>query len=306
MTGLEAYRKAEARYWSETAGGHPNERMVHLPTLDVDVRILEYGDGPPLLFIHGGPNAGSTWAPLVGALSGFRCMVLDRPGCGLSTVAKNPPDSVRGFMADVVGELLTQLEPRPVGVVASSFGSFATLSHAIRDPDDAPPAVHMGCPAMVPTSKTPLGFILQMIPGLGRILRLLDPPSVKSAKKAFRQIGHAKTMDAGRLPESGFQWYAALLRDTATRSNEFALFGRVRPKDMFKAEELGRVSSPTSFFWGEDDTFGGAETAQAVTEMIPGAELELLSDSGHLPWLDEPEQAARHVENFMMRHVVSG
>ena len=156
---------------------------------------------------------------------------------------------------------------------------------------------------MVPTSKTPLRFFLQMVPGLGRLLRLLDPPNLESAQKALRQIGHAKAMDAGRIPEVFFHWYAALLRDTPTRDNEFALFGRVRPKDMFKSEELGRVKSPTSFFWGEDDTFGGAETARAVTQMIPGAALELLSDSGHLPWLDDPKQAARHVEEFMTRQM---
>lgn len=306
MTTVEEYRQAEAQYWSESAGGHPDERMVRLPRLDADVRVLGFGDGPPLLFIHGGPNAGSTWAPLVGALPGFRCMVIDRPGCGLSTVAQQAPKSVRRFMADLVAELLTELTPVPVGVVASSFGSFSVLAHAIEYPDDAPPVVHMGCPAMVPTSKTPLGFMLQMVPGLGHLLRLMDPPSLKSAKKAFRQIGHGKSMDAGQIPEVGFHWYAALLSSTPTRANEFALFGRVRPKDMFKSEELARVNSPSSFFWGEDDSFGGADTARAVAEMIPNAELEMVSDFGHLPWLDDPPRAARHVEGLMKRVLPSG
>jgi pimeloyl-ACP methyl ester carboxylesterase len=303
MTNTTNYRRAETRFWHDTAGGSPDERMVHLPGFDVDVRVLGFGEGPPLLFIHGGPNAGSTWAPMVGAMQGFRCMAIDRPGCGLSSVAKNPPKSVRQFMAEIVAELLRELEPRPVGVVASSFGSFAVLAHAIRYPEDAPPAVHMGCPAMVPASNTPIGFLLQMVPGLGRLLRLFDPPRVESAKKAFRQIGHGKSIDAGRIAEAGFDWYAALLRDTPTRENEFALFGRVRPRDMYKADELGQVKSPTSFFWGEDDSFGGVDTARAITGMIQGSALELVGDSGHLPWLDEPERAARHVEEFMGRHV---
>ena len=41
-------------------------------------------DGIPVLFIHGGPTSGGTWAPLVPRVKGFRCLVLDRPGTGLS------------------------------------------------------------------------------------------------------------------------------------------------------------------------------------------------------------------------------
>jgi hypothetical protein len=101
LSQAEKYRAAEARYWVEVAGGKPDERIVHLPRLDADVRVLELGSGPPLLFIHGGPNAGSTWAPLVGALSGFRCLVVDRPGCGMSSLAQEAPKSVRRFMGDL-------------------------------------------------------------------------------------------------------------------------------------------------------------------------------------------------------------
>ena len=306
LMGTEKYREAEGRYWRETTGRQPDERVVRLAGLDTDVRVLEFGDGLPLLFIHGGPNAGSTWAPLVGELSGFRCLMVDRPGCGLSSPVKNAPRPVRRFMADLVAALLAQIDPSPIGVVASSFGSFAVLSHAVARPEDVPPTVHFGCPALVPGSKTPLRFLLQSLPGLGSVLLRLEPPNLKTAKKAFRQIGHAKAMDAGRIPEVGLLWYAVLLKETRTRENDLALFGRVRPKDMLSPAELGRISSPMSFYWGADDTFGGAQTALSVTEMIPGAGLEMSADSGHLPWMDAPAAAARHVQEFMDRVLAGG
>jgi pimeloyl-ACP methyl ester carboxylesterase len=204
-------------------------------------------------------------------------------------------------MGDLVEELLAEVEPTPVGLVASSFGSFAVLSHAIARPDGLPPVVHMGCPAMVPGSKPPLRFLLQTIPGLRNLLQLLDPPTLKNAKKAFRQIGHAKAIDSGRIPEVHFEWYAALLRETPTRENELGLFGRGRPRDMFTPADLGQVTGPMSFFWGSDDIFGQSDTARGVSEMIRGSELELLPDSGHLPWLDDPTGAGRHVTEFMAR-----
>jgi hypothetical protein len=45
------------------------------------------------------------------------------------------------------------------------------------------------------------------------------------------------------------EWYAALLAHTQTRENDLAFFGRIRPRDALKAEELGRVNSPVSSFW---------------------------------------------------------
>lgn len=299
MMRTEEYRAAEVRYWRETTGRQPDERVVRVAGLGTDLRMLEFGEGRPLLFIHGGPNAGSTWAPLVGELSGFRCLMIDRPGCGLSSPARNAPKAVRRFMTDLVATLLAEVEPSPVGVVASSFGSYAVLSYAVAGLGDLPPTVHLGCPALVPGSKTPLRFLLQSIPGLGSVLQRLEPPNVQTAMKTFRQIGHGRAMDAGRIPEVGFRWYAALLEHTRTRENDLALFGRVRPKDKLTDTELERIASPMSFCWGTDDTFGGTEAARALVEMIAGAELEILDGSGHLPWMDAPSAAARHVEKFM-------
>lgn len=77
------YRVAERRLW-ESKGVTPTERRLHLTRNGVDVRVLEAGNGPPVLFVHGGNVSGSSWAALVARLPGFRCIVLDRPGCGLS------------------------------------------------------------------------------------------------------------------------------------------------------------------------------------------------------------------------------
>ena len=58
------YREVEGRLWS-SVGRAPSEQFVQLSRIGVKVRVQEIGDGPPVLFVHGGPNSGSTWAPLV-------------------------------------------------------------------------------------------------------------------------------------------------------------------------------------------------------------------------------------------------
>jgi pimeloyl-ACP methyl ester carboxylesterase len=79
-----AYRDAEAVFWSSFGCSPSAEHHARLPTTGTTVRVQEVGEGPPVLFLHGGPNAGSTWAPLVTHLVGLRCLLVDRPGTGLS------------------------------------------------------------------------------------------------------------------------------------------------------------------------------------------------------------------------------
>jgi pimeloyl-ACP methyl ester carboxylesterase len=63
------YRAAERRLW-DSVGLEPSERRVHLEHLDVEVRVQEIGEGPPVVLIHGASNGGASWANLVRGLTG--------------------------------------------------------------------------------------------------------------------------------------------------------------------------------------------------------------------------------------------
>jgi len=79
----ERYRRAERALW-ESLGVHPTERSIGLERTGAAVRIQEVGEGPPVVFVHGASNGGTSWASLAARLDGFRCILVDRPGCGLS------------------------------------------------------------------------------------------------------------------------------------------------------------------------------------------------------------------------------
>ena len=90
------YLDAEQRFW-ESIGLTPKEHRVQLQRLGVNVRLQETGDGPPILFIHGASNSGTSWADLVVRLPDFRCLMLDRPGAGLSEPLPAPFDDVKSL-----------------------------------------------------------------------------------------------------------------------------------------------------------------------------------------------------------------
>ena len=67
------------------------------------------------------------------------------------------------------------------------------------------------------------------------------------------------------------------------------------------AESIRSVQTPTLFLWGEDDAFGGRDVADHMVELMPNAELEMLPESGHLPWLDNPDGIGRKAASFLSR-----
>lgn len=301
---VQSYREAERQLWRH-AGARPRETFLRLQRPRVRVRLQEVGEGQPLLFVHGGPNGGTTWAPLVAQMQDFRCLVLDRPGCGLSEPADYSASDLRRLATDVLHSLLDALEIERLPIVASSMGGLWTFWLAQAHPQRVSRMVQLGCPALVEGMKIPPFMRMLSVPRLNRLLTRVMPATVDSARDLYRQIGHGASLDAGRIPDIYFNWSHHLTVDTDTMSNELNMIEKAltwrgtRPALLFDRSELRRISQPTLYIWGEDDTFGGAELARQTATWTPNARLQLIPASGHLPWLDAPEEVSALAREFL-------
>ncbi|MDJ0925448.1 MAG: alpha/beta hydrolase [Acidimicrobiia bacterium] len=290
------YREAEKKLW-DSVGLAPVERFVTLPRIGVKVRVQEVGEGDPVLFIHGGPNSGSTWAPLLEHFSGYRCLIVDRPGTGLSEPYAVTRENLAGFGDDFVGDVLTALGFASAHVVASSFGGMLALRSAAAEPQHFRRMVQMAAPALAPGSATPPFMRIMGIAPMRWLISKL-PPNQKANDSILRQIGHRATLDGEGFPEVFDEWYLALQRHTSTMENDGGMISRLvtwrgfDPSDVIPDAVFARVSTPTVFLWGADDGFGGEDVARGVVDRMPNAELVMIPDSGHLPWLDDPKPIA--------------
>jgi 2-hydroxy-6-oxonona-2,4-dienedioate hydrolase len=299
------YRDAERALWSAT-GIRPGEKIVTLATRGTNVRVQVIGDGPPVLFIHGGPNSGSTWAPIVGAFEGYTCLLVDRPGTGLSEPLRefsNVPDFLT-FAGSFVGDVLSGLNIDRADVVASSLGGHIALRSAAATPDRIGRMVQMACPALVQGMLTP-SFMRMMSRAWFRRLTGSLPPNARIGDSILRQIGHGKSLDAGRIPQTFKDWYLDLQRYTDTMENDGNLIGMLSsPRGWDERltltdELLASVDAPTLYLWGADDGFGGRDVAERTVGSMPNTKLEMIEEAGHLPWLDFPVEIGRRTRAFL-------
>lgn len=296
----QGYRQAEQRFFAHH-GLAPSERYVTLSHTKTRVRVLEVGEGEPVLFIHGGPNAGATWAPLVAHMPGVRCLLVDRPGTGLSEHWPLRAESLPVFGAVFVAEMLDSLGIDGAHVVASSFGGHIALRSAAAHPERIKRMVQMACPALSPGETLPPFMSLIANPILrGLIPRL--PPNRRAGRTILRQLGHGASLDAGTFDPAFEEWSMALQRYTHTHRNDFGLIASVigqRAAVELDADILAAAAVPTLFLWGLDDTFGDLTVAHRLVRAMPRAEVVPIPGAGHLPWLDAPERMAVEASNFL-------
>jgi 2-hydroxy-6-oxonona-2,4-dienedioate hydrolase len=295
----QRFRDEEQRVW-EMVGASPEESHVFLPSTGTTVRVQQVGEGDPVLFLHGGTNAGMTWAPLVAHLPGFRCLVVDRPGAGLSPACAVTSENLPALADAFVRDVLDGLHLDRADVVASSLGGYLALRSAAATPGRITRLVNCSSPALVPGMLVPSSMRRVVTRPWVRALAGAVPPSRAGMRMLLRQMGHRT---GPGLPLECFVRSAmALQRYTATMRNDWALLGDLitnLPSVTLTDELLESVTTPALFLWGEQDPFGGPEVAVRVAGAMPSATLTLLPGSGHLTWLDDPARVAAEVSDFL-------
>ncbi|MCI0633105.1 MAG: alpha/beta hydrolase, partial [Actinobacteria bacterium] len=71
-------------------------------------------------------------------------------------------------------------------------------------------------------------------------------------------------------------------------------------------DRLDRIDSPTLVVTGTGDTVVDCRNSELLTELIPGARLELFPGCGHLLFWEEPERFAATVASFLSDRRANG
>jgi pimeloyl-ACP methyl ester carboxylesterase len=301
-TRTERYLETERRLW-KLYELDPDERFLDLDAPAARLRVLEVGSGEPVLFVHGTVGPGG-WPSLIRELPGFRSIVLERPGWGLSSAIDYSRQEYRTLVADVLCGTLDALGLERAHVVGGSIGNVWALRLAAQHPSRVGRIVLMGGGPIVVESGVPAIIKLLASPAGALMVRLPDKPA--RLRSILRQSGHGASLDAGRIPDEFIDWRVAVGRETQSMRHEREMVCAIvkgrsyRPGLTFDDAELAAIQHPTLHVYGTaDHSVGSAEIWTRVADALPRGELRLVDGAGHMPWFDDSARVAGEVDAFL-------
>jgi 2-hydroxy-6-oxonona-2,4-dienedioate hydrolase len=300
---VQRYRMAEQALW-EHYDLQPRERFLTLKSPRARLRALEVGSGEPVLFVHGtiGPGA---WPMLIRELPGFRCIVLERPGWGLSDPLDFSGRPYGPLVADILRSALDELEVASAYIVGGSIGNVWALRLAEQFPACVRRTVLLGGSPLVPDAPVP-GIIRLIASPLGAIM-VRVPDTRKRVRSILGQSGHGPSLECGRIPDVLVDWRVALGRETPSMRHERDMVrtivrgNRYHSGLTFDDSQLAAVQQPTLYVFGTADPVGTVQTWQRAVGKLPRGKLNVLDDAGHMPWFDAPTQVGADVRLFLTK-----
>lgn len=294
----QRYRDAEAAMWAHH-GMTPTERWVDVNGLGIRVHAKESGDGTPVVFIHGTPTAGGVWVPLVGQLKGVRAIVVDRPGCGLSSpldFSGLTPERAHDIVEEWMPALIEEVADGPVDVVASSAGAVSGIVLATRRPELVRSLALLGA-AAIEGMKLPAAMRAAPLKPVARAVARHEV-NERDLRRSFKSMGHGDLVATGGISKEDLEWRYALSRDTDTYAHEMQLLRLAatwrgpRPEWVVSTRELESLAAPSLWVAGESDPFATPERMQAWASHARDSTVTLMEGSGHQPWIDAPAVTA--------------
>jgi pimeloyl-ACP methyl ester carboxylesterase len=290
----------------------PGTRRSSIRWSGGETQVLELGEGPPLLLVHGGLGAATDWLPIFPALAqNHRVLAPDRPGHGLASpmdyAGVDVLDHATTFLRDVMESLGVDRAP----IVANSMGGRWAIELALREPQRVERLILVGAPAGTRRSL-PVDMAMISWPLVGRIVRwFLGRSTPASARRFYRRtlVRHPERLDDLICEEGAIAWRRNV-RSHLSLLDAFVTPTGMRPALMIddRWEGWRRLAVPVTFIWGEQDVFGSPEIADRIAPLVPaGATVVRVPDAGHLPWLDDPLSVARVIAAaFALRNATPG
>lgn len=266
------------------------------------------GSGPAVVFCHGTPFSSLLWRPFAEALLPDHTVYLwDLPGYGASS--QDPAHDVHfGVHADAFAALLAHWgldgsatgsrEPARPHVVAHDIGGGVALrTHLVGEVDFA--SLLLVDAVAVPPSGSPFFRFVQRHPGvLDQLPGYVHEAVVRGYVGNASHRGLAPDVaDALVAPWLGPAGQPAFYRQIADYDERYLAENE---------ERVGRIDIPVRILWGTADTWLPVEIGVRLHELIPGSELTLVPDAGHLVQLDAPVALADAVRGWLDRQTAAG
>jgi 2-hydroxy-6-oxonona-2,4-dienedioate hydrolase len=278
--------------WNELMGTGVSERFYDAG--GIRTRVLEGGDGPTLLLLHGtGGHAEAYYRNLPELSRHFRVCAVDMLGHGFT--GRPDIEYTLDAYASHIADLLDAMAVERASLSGESLGAAVTAWFAITRPQRIERAV-------LNTGILHLPDRLEELLELGKRTRAIAEAGLtrESIRKRMEWLVSKPDRMTDELVECRYRIYSqeGMMERVGAIMQWMMLMLSGQAGHEYMAEGvMQRMTCPTLVLWTEHNPGQSVELATRVVEEMPDARIQVLKDAGHWPQFEKPELVNRlHLE----------
>jgi 2-hydroxy-6-oxonona-2,4-dienedioate hydrolase len=253
----------------------PQEKSVTV--FGAKINYVEAGDPakPKVILLHGLGGSIANWALTTPALAqDYHVFVLDQVGFGKSD---KPIVNYRvAMLVEFLDVFCKKLGVQKATLVGNSLGGWTAAAFTIAHPEKVDKLVLVDAAGY--TSKRWGGPEMTK-----EALAALNPSTTEDLKRLFGLVFYNKAMLNDQIVEA--QLANKFKRGDGYTINSF-IESIVRGEDFLDGKTKA-IKAPTLALWGKDDGLTPLGLGKAFVEDIPGAQLVVIENCGHVPQMEK-------------------
>lgn len=285
----------------------------HIETRDSKIFVFETGrfDRQPVVFINGEWSWGGLWSMTADPVTEnhFRAITLDMPPFGYSQRLHDPDSYLPSLQAVRIHDALEKLEAKKPVLVCHSAGCRPALEAALMKPQLFDKLVLVSPILGFAADKNNPHFDETEVEGAWRTLFKMKQLrnsllasygvngfSIHSIMRAM--VANPAVISAGRLD---------LLTAPLSIKHTTQAYGDWLENFIFASKNahvsnfksFSRLRMPVLIVWGAKDFITPPWQAEALSKMLPNAQVKVMEDVGHIPYIENINVFNKTLLNFL-------
>lgn len=248
---------------------------------------IKYGNGKPILLIHGIGGSWRSWLPIIGGLAAHREIIaIDLPGHGKTPALEG--ETTIATLADAVTQFLDTNDLRGIDAVGSSMGARLVIE-LVRRGNILGSVVSLDPGGFWEGLQTHIFYgSIALSVRLVRVLNNIDFLDAFTEHDISRSILMAQFSSHPSRLSSKLVYDE--LRGYATSPVFDELLSSLAYGEKQKGMTEGAIKKPLVIGWGRKDKVCFPGQADKALELFPDAILYWFDDCGHFPHWDKPAE----------------
>ena len=265
----------------------------------VAIKYYELGNGSPMVFLHGFGSSSRTWDAISKTLATKnKLFLIDLKGFGLSDKPLDKKYAISD-QADIISDFIKKNNLRNLVLVGHSMGGAITLLTFLKLIKEKINPIRGLILIDNPAYKQRLPEFMKIlkIPILNEMLLAILPANFRtrmSLKRCF--------FDDTKITDEIIKNYGDFLDSAGTYHALIETAKKIIPKNANEiVSKYPEINVPVLLIWGENDKIIPLSIGQRLAQDIPNSELAIITQCGHIPPEEKPQETAEIISDFLSK-----